>query len=191
MLHAVVGSDFTGVLYKDKNDSKICYNKVGTDGVWGTKTEVENSGEGIRLAIDSDDNPHVAYTTGNKIGYRMYDGSDWTEETLIESNFGGACSKPDIAVNGSGKAHITYTDTMGNQGDAYDKPDIMYATNKSGSFVKELTFNGNGTYNFSNKVDYTYYNNGRPYGSVIAVTGSGDYYIVSQKSHREEYRASL
>ena len=29
----------------------------------------------------------------------------------IESNFSGSCYKPDIDVDGSGYAHITYTDT--------------------------------------------------------------------------------
>lgn len=182
LLDADSGSDFNGVVYE--RAGSIYYNQVNIAGTWGTETLIGTGTEG-RLAIDSTGNPHIAYTTDGKIGYRMYDGADWTDEVLVTSNNTGTCSKPDIAVDGSGKAHITYTDTMGNQGDDYDKPDIMYATNKSGSFVKELTFNGNGTYNFSNKVDYTYYNNGKPYGSVIAVTGSGDYYIVSQKSHRE------
>ncbi|SMB87821.1 Ig-like domain (group 3) [Desulfonispora thiosulfatigenes DSM 11270] len=182
LLDADSGANLTGVLYT--RDSSIYYNQVDTTGTWGTETLIGTSTEGS-LDVDSTGNPHVAYTTAGKIGYRMYDGSNWTDEVLIESNNAGSCSKPDIAVDGSGYAHITYTDTMGNTGDDYDKPDIMYATNKSGSFVKELTFNGNGTYNFSNKVDYTYYNNGKPYGSVIVVTGSGDYYIVSQKSHRE------
>lgn len=50
--------------------------------------------------------------------------------------------RPDIAVDGNGYAHITYTDTEGNTGAYTDKPDIMYAVNSSGSFVKTLIYNG-------------------------------------------------
>jgi uncharacterized repeat protein (TIGR02543 family) len=184
LLHAAAGSDFTGVVYKDKNDSKIYYNEVGTDGVWGTKTEVENAGEDIRLAIDGDDNPHVAYTTGGKIGYRKYGGSAWTDEVLIESNNAGgtgSCSKPDIAVDGSRKAHITYTDTNGyHVSKDENRDDIMYANNTSGSFVKQVIFDGWYDYPSGSNYYYDYYN----WGSQIALDSNGDYYIIARNQSR-------
>jgi hypothetical protein len=107
----------------------------------------------------------------------MYDGSDWTEEVLIESNYGGTCSKPDIAVDGSGYAHITYTDTKGNTGDYTDKPDIMYANNTSGTFVKELIFKGFLEY-YGGADRYAEYFDK---GSHITIDSSGNYFITAHK----------
>jgi hypothetical protein len=100
----------------------------------------------------------------------MYDGSTLTDEILIESNNGGICSKPDIAVDNSGFVHITYTDTLGNTGDNVDHADIMYATNTSGVFVKELVSNGY----YTNDDEADYYDK----GSFITVD-SDRYYILS------------
>lgn len=181
LLHAAAGSDFTGVVYEDKNDSKIYYNLVGADGVWGTKTEVVNAGADIRMAIDGDDNVHVAYTTGGKIGYRMHDGNDWTAETAIESNNGGVCSKPDIALDSDGYAHITYTDSKGyHDGRDENRDDIMYANNSSDEFVNTVIFDG--WYDFPSGSSYYYdqYN----WGSQIALDINGDYYIIAKNQFR-------
>ena len=178
LLDADNGSDFTGVIYT--NGGNIYYNQVDISGRWGNEVLIGIGTIGT-LAIDCSDNPHVAYvTTASAIGYVMYDGTDWTDEEYIVSNNGGICSKPDIAVDSNGFAHITYTDTKGNIGDDYDKPDIMYATNSfdgSGEFTKTLIFNGYGYYNFSNKVNYIYYSN----GSKITVNENGDYFIGATK----------
>ncbi|MGI6575150.1 MAG: GLUG motif-containing protein [bacterium] len=182
LLHAAAGSDFTGVVYEDKNDSKIYYSKVGTDGVWGTKTEVVNAGADIRIAIDSDDIAHVAYSTGDKIGYRMYDGNDWTAETTIESNNGGECSKPDIALDSNGYTHITYSDTKGNIGDYTDRSDIMYAVNTSGSFIKTLIYNGYYESYGGADAGADYYDK----GSLITVDLAGNYYILTH--HYDFYK---
>lgn len=173
LLDAVAGSTFTMVLYT--RDGSIYYNQVDTEGTWGTEALISTGGTEGRLAIDSTDKAHVVYTVAGKIGYRVYDGSNWAEEVLIESNNGGSCSKPDIAVDGSGKAHITYTDTRGNVGDYTDHPDIMYATNISGSFTKTLIYNGHYESYGGADAGADYYNK----GSFIAVDNDRNYYILT------------
>lgn len=174
LLDADAGTDFIGVLYA--RDGNIYYNQADASGTWGSETLIGAGTEG-RMAVDSTGKPHVVYTTSGKIGYRMYDGSDWTEEVLIESNYGGICSKPDIAVDSSRYAHITYTDTKGNTGDYTDQPDIMYANNTSGTFVKELIFKGFLEY-YGGADRYAEYFNK---GSHITVDSSVNYFITARK----------
>ncbi len=170
------GIDFIGVLYT--RDGNIYYNQHDGQGNWAGEILISAGTEG-KLAVDNLDCIHAAYTTaGDKIGYRMYDGSAWTDEELIESNNGGACSMPDIDTDSSGFVHITYTDTLGNTGDAWDYPDIMYATNSSGSFQKSLIFNGYKD-NYDNMIPgypAQYFEK----GSNIAVK-EGNYYITAHK----------
>jgi hypothetical protein len=147
---------------------------ISCPGLRGHYSLIGASKEG-RLAIDSTGNPHVAYTTTgtpSKIGYRMYDGSNWTDEALIERRDGyeGSCSKPDIAVDSNGKAHITYTESEGSGG--YE--DIMYATNSSGSFVKNLVCSG-----WYSSPSGCYYEK----GSFITVDDAGNYYILIHKRY--------
>ncbi|MGI6488338.1 MAG: S-layer homology domain-containing protein [Syntrophothermaceae bacterium] len=170
LLDAASGAIFTGVLYK-KVDDNIYYNQFDSEGTWGSETLIGTGTEG-RMAVDSDGNPHIAYATEGKIGYRMCNGSVWTEEALIESNNGGTCSKPDIAVDSGGYAHMTYTDT---KGDSDNYNEIMYATNSTGAFVKTIKYNGefsDGSGNYYNK------------GSFIAVDSNDNYFIMSHRSEK-------
>ena len=133
LLQAVAGTDFTGALYT--RDGKIYYNQMDNSGDWGGESDVAQVADG-RLAIDNSGTPHVVYVTEGKIAYRKLDGGIWSEADLIESNFGGTCSSPDIAVDSNGKAHITYTDTMGDKAGNFEgNADIMYATNTNESFL--------------------------------------------------------
>ncbi len=168
---AATGSDFTGTVYV--RDGKVYYNEYDSSS-WGVE-ELVGAGDSARLAIDSLDNPHIVYATAGKIGYRMHDGSSWTTEVLIASNNGGTCSKPDIAVDGNGVAHITYTDTDGNTFWYTNKPDIMYATNSSGTFTNSVVFDG--YYENLGGSDYMgeYFNK----GSRIAVDANGNYFIMT------------
>ncbi len=123
-------------------------------------------------------------TTDGKIVYITSDGEGPTSPVYIESNNSGTCSKPDIAVDASGFAHVTYTDTKGNTGDYTDHPDIMYAVNSSGSFVKTLIYNGYyDGWEQSYKIAH-YYNK----GSRIAVNAVRQYYILT---HHQDYYRSL
>lgn len=100
------------------------------------------------MALDSSGVPHVVYVTSDdKLAYTYLDGSDWSAEVVIESiAFGGtagALSSPDIAVDSSGYAHISYMDakggyTGGNDYSAYEKDDLVYTHNTSGSFTKTV-----------------------------------------------------
>ncbi|MBP1908584.1 InlB B-repeat-containing protein [Methanolobus bombayensis] len=179
LLDAEQGSDFTGVLYH--RNSKLYYNQE-SNGKWSGESWVGNGTEG-RIAIDSSGNIHAAYTTDGKIGYRVFDGSDWNTEELILSNNGGSCSKPDIAVDIDGDAHITYTDTRGQLGGYREKDDIMYA-NSSTSFDKNVVYNG--YYEHWGGADYIgmYYLK----GSFITVDSNKNYYILS---HQQRYDKSM
>jgi hypothetical protein len=178
ILHAASGTSFCGVLYV--RAGSIYYNQMTVDGIWGDEFLI-TAGTEAKLAIDVNDHPHIVYTTAGKIGYRMFDGTDWSDEVVIESNHGGSCSNLDVAVDIDGKAHITYTDTYGNTGNYTDRPDIMYATNSSGVFVKSLIFNGFLEY-YGGADRYAEYFDK---GSLIAVDADGNYYILT---HRFQYQ---
>ncbi|MFZ5642893.1 MAG: S-layer homology domain-containing protein [Bacillota bacterium] len=172
LLDADSCAGFIGVAYT--RDGKIYYNQQSSSGVWGNEMEIGTGNQG-KIAIDTNNNPHIAYTTNNRIGYRYYDGSAWSSEQLIESNNGGVCSKPDIAVDGSGYAHITYTDTMGNTHWWQNKPDIMYATNSSGSFTNQVIFDGYYENTGGSGYQGDYFNK----GSFIALDSVDNYFIVA------------
>ncbi|MDD4844224.1 MAG: X2-like carbohydrate binding domain-containing protein, partial [Anaerotignum sp.] len=182
LLDAAGASNFTGVLYA--RSGSIYFNQVDTSGTWGTEVLIGTGTEGS-LSFDSSNHPHVAYTTSGSIGYRMYDGDDWSDEELLSSNNGGSCFKPDIAVDSNGYAHITYTDTMGNTYWYQNKPDIMYATNATGSFIKALIFDGY----YENTGGSGYIGNFFEYGSFIALDSNDDYYIMTEK--RDFYKPDM
>lgn len=173
LLHADAGENFTGVLYT--REGNIYYNQIDLDNKWGSEVLIGEGVEG-KIAVDSIGKIHVVYPSSGKISYKVYDGVELTEE-LIESNNGGTCSNSDIDVDSSGYAHITYTDTMGDTGGYKDCADIMYATNSSGEFVKELIFRG--WYENYGGADAAadYYNK----GSLITVDSNDNYYIIAHK----------
>ncbi|QUH25008.1 S-layer homology domain-containing protein [Serpentinicella alkaliphila] len=171
LLDAEAGTNFTGVLYT--RGGNIYYNKQDNNGIWDTEALIGVGLEG-KLAIDGSDKPHVVYTTPeNKIGYRKYDVSGWIEEVLIESNNSGACSKPDIAVDGNGHAHITYTDTKGELYGLWDYEDIMYANNSTGNFVKQVITKGYRDNSTSPWFIFRYLK-----GSTITINSDGNYIIT-------------
>lgn len=180
--HAEGGDEFIGLVYL--REGVVYYNEALESVEWSGEVSL-GTGSDARMAVDYDNNPHVVYTTTDgKIAYISRTGSAWNEALYIESNNSGSCSKPDIAVDGNGYAHITYTDTKGNTGDYTDHPDIMYAVNSSGSFTKRLIRNGyydgwEQSYKIAN-----YYNK----GSRITVDGAGQYYILS---HRQDHYRSV
>jgi hypothetical protein len=177
LMHADGGDDYIGVVYS-KGDGKVYYNSTQDGSTWLGETLL-GTGTEARIAVDQivgSYKPHVVFRTAdNKIAYTKYDGTAWSDLVYIESNFSGACSKPDIDVDGSGYAHITYTDTRGNTGDPYDHPDIMYAENTTSAFQKTLIYNGWRDY-MSGADCYGYYYEG---GSRIAVDVAGNYYIIA------------
>ena len=181
LMHADGGDDYIGVVYS-KGDGKVYYNSTKNGNTWLGETPL-GAGTEARIAIDQIEGsykPHVVFTSNNKIAYTAFDGANWTDLVYIESNFSGACSKPDIDVDGSGYAHITYTDTKGNTGDYTDQPDIMYAenrTNGDGTFKKVVIYNGYVNNAGGSDWNRCYYNR----GSRIAVDATGNYYIMAHK----------
>lgn len=174
--HAAAGSDYIGMVYTKAGN--VYYNQAQLDGTWGGEVEL-GTGSDPRIVVGFD-KPHVVYVQDNKIVYQTKNGTEFTEPVYIESNFSGQCSKPDIAVDGSGFVHITYTDTKGNTGDYTDRADIMYAENSNVNFEKTLVFNGYYDGWEQNKHGSTYAN-----GSRIAVNSSGEYFILTHV-HRAE-----
>ena len=177
VMHADGGSNFIGVVYsKGGGDQNVYYNSTQDGCTWCGETSL-GTGSQARMAIDGTNHPHVVFTTpDNRIAYRKHDGTNWSTDYIVSNNVGGTgeCSKPDIDVDGSGYAHITYTDTKGGNPNNHptDLPDIMYATNKNGSFANTLIFDG-----YANGWDDYYYIK----GSRIAVDASAKYYIIAHK----------
>lgn len=174
VMHSASGTDFIDVVYS--KEGIIYYNRLTAGGSWVEEKSL-GTGTEARIAVDNSDHPHIVYITADKVAYTTSNGSEWSTVEYIESNNAGACSKPDIAVDAAGKAHVTYTDTKGNVGDYTDRPDIMYATNSSGSFVKTLIFKGFLDY-YGGADRYAEYFDK---GSVIEVDNNGNYYILAHK----------
>ncbi|WP_313382098.1 hypothetical protein [Proteiniphilum saccharofermentans] len=182
LMHAASGSDSIGVVYS-KGDGKVYYDAAQTSGTWRGEEEL-GTGTEARIAIDGDGHPHVVYrSTDNKIAYLKHDGTEWSEPAYITTNNAGGCSKPDIDVDGSGYAHITYTDTEGQNGNWTNYPDIMYAVNSSGNFVKTVIYNGYREHYGGADYASDYYNK----GSYIAVDAAGIYYIIAHNHNRNQW----
>ncbi len=172
IVHSAGGNDFIGKLYT-KEDNFLyykSYNLNSKDG-WGEEEQIAEATTG-RLAIDLNDNPHIVYVTeapdeNDAIGYRMHNGTDWTSEVLIESEYDNNCSMPDIDTDSQGYAHITYTD-VNEDGDN----NIMYAENTSGDFQINMVKEGGWCDDESR--DF-FYNK----GSYIALDGEDYYYIAT------------
>ena len=179
LLHAENGSNFIGVIYS--KSGTLYYNEAQADGTWSGEVSL-GTGSEARLAIDGADHPHVVYKTAdNKIAYQKHNGTAWSSASYIESNnIGGAggCSIPDIAIDADGFAHITYTDSRGIY-DLYNKQDIMYAVNSSGTFIKTGMYNGY----YENLGGSTYQGNYYDKGSRIAVDGTGRYFIMTHSAY--------
>ncbi len=188
LMHADGGDDYIGVVYS-KGDGKVYYNSTKNGNTWLGETLL-GTGTEARIAIDQivgSYKPHVVFTSNNKIAYTTFDGANWTDLVYIESNFSGACSKPDIDVDGSGYAHITYTDTKGFNVSHYtDLPDIMYAENKTSNGV---TFDIHPLYDGYVDNDgsgsWTTYRYSK--GSYIAADAAGNYYIIIHKYQQSRW----
>jgi len=131
------------------SEGKVYYGAFDPDTNNWTKQEIA-SGNDAALALDSSGKPHIAYIkTNDDLAYTYFNGTSWSSAKTIDSlNYGGAVgvlSNPDIAIDSSGKAHITFMDSKagyssGCDYSSYDLADLMYATNAGGSgdFVTEV-----------------------------------------------------
>ncbi len=178
--HAEGADNFIAMVYT--RSGVVYYNQAQRNGEWSGEIAL-GTGSDPRIAIDADNNPHVVYVSEGKIVYLTSDGEGPTPPVYIECNFSGTCSLPDVAVDANGFAHVTYTDTRGNTGDYTNHPDIMYAVNSSGNFVKTLIYNGYYDY-YSSSYRITHLYNK---GSRITVDAAGQYYILT---HHQDVLAS-
>ncbi|MBP5655368.1 MAG: S-layer homology domain-containing protein [Clostridiales bacterium] len=118
------------------------YDPVNND--WAEEI-ISASASEASLAL-SGSTPHVAYVNSDKdIAYTYKSGDAWSVPDVIDSNNlnsqQGNLYYPDLAIDHNGYANISYFDTQGGEEEDYKRPDVMYATNKTGSFVKTLLVN--------------------------------------------------
>ena len=95
--------------------------------------------------------PHVAYVNSDKdIAYTYKSGDTWSVPDVIDSknenDKQGELYFPDLAIDQTGYAHLSYFDSQGGGDEYYKRPDVMYATNKSGEFVTQNIVNCTGDY---------------------------------------------
>jgi hypothetical protein len=87
--------------------------------------------DSLSLALDADNLPHIAYAEQSLsdhtiLKYARRDGATWTTETVDDGTLGDdtvdAGYFPSIAVDGDGRAHISY-----NRRVDVDTEELMYA----------------------------------------------------------------
>ncbi len=151
---AVLSDGTIAVLYI--SDGTVFYGNYDPATDRWSKEEVV-AGKDCALYLDRSDVPHIAYiTTDDNLGYLYYDTeSGWSTPEIIDSvafnDVDGPLTTPDIVVDSSGYVHLTYFDarggyTGGNDYSSYDKPDLMYATNASGTFEKIVRSYSHGSF---------------------------------------------
>jgi hypothetical protein len=102
---------------------------------WATETVIHLAAESLvdslSLALDADDQPHIAYAEQSLSGhtilkYAHRDGATWATETVDDGTLGDdtvdAGYFPSVAVDGDGRAHISY-----NRRVDVDTEELMYA----------------------------------------------------------------
>ena len=177
--HADSGTDFIGMVYTRAGN--VYYNQAQLSGVWTREVNL-GAGSDARIAVDANDVSHVVYVDAGKIAYcTTTDGITFTTE-YIESGNGGSCSKPDIAVDGDGFAHIAYSDTRGGS-DTDSYIEIMYAVNSSGAFTKTIIYDGK----YESMGFGSYKGNYYEKGSRITLDETGQYYIFSHHYYYDRW----
>ncbi|MCG2825278.1 MAG: hypothetical protein L6265_01650 [Thermoplasmatales archaeon] len=73
------------------------------------------------VAVDSNDNLHLAYVTNRPSGiggysiyeihYRKFDGNNWSEEVNVSNSIYGAKNYPSVAVDSQNNVHVVWLDT--------------------------------------------------------------------------------
>jgi len=113
--------------------------------------------------LDRSCRPHLVYIDSkNDLLYQHHNGSSWSLATEIDSigagGVDGPLFSPQIVLDDSNYAHLIYFDSKGgyredNNFGEYDKPDLIYATNKTGEFHKKVISYSDGYY-FSGEKGY-------------------------------------
>jgi hypothetical protein len=86
------------------------------------------------LALDSAGNPHAAFGS-SQLHYAFRDAGGWHVEVVDATP--GVAADTSLALDAGNKAHIAYYDKVNNR--------LLYATNVSGSWVKQVVAPGGGS----------------------------------------------
>ncbi|WP_295084589.1 hypothetical protein [Ruminococcus sp.] len=129
----------------------LCYGVYDTStSAWAEQTVGATSVAASEAALDIYEGaPHVAYVnTDGDIAYTYLEAAGWSNVSIITSNDcnakEGKLSRPDLEVNSSGKAYVSYMDTQGADDDYYSNSEVMIANNSTGEFVNSVVVNGTG-----------------------------------------------
>lgn len=100
------------VVYQDRNGAfgELIYAWQSSDGWQRRVVAVNDAGLTSSLALDANDGPHICFSAPSESGldmrYAELINGEW-ETTTLEAGAGSWCS---IAVDGTGKVHLTYND---------------------------------------------------------------------------------
>ena len=102
--HPSIVTDSVGnphIAYEDENRELIYTTYDGSS--WLSQT-VDSSGRLPSLVLDTDDRPHMSYTSGDGVVYGKHDGSSWVFETI--DKYGTSVSS--LKLDSSGNPHVGY-----------------------------------------------------------------------------------
>jgi hypothetical protein len=82
-----------------------------------TVDEVGNAGQRTSLVLDTQSNPHIAYTDGDTgaLKYVRKNGGSWMRETVPSAGSAGGERGVSLALDGSGNPHIAYENLNGSE----------------------------------------------------------------------------
>jgi len=147
VLFAKGGTSSSGVI----SGGTLCYGVYNTlTSAWNEQTVGATGVSASEAALDIYEGaPHVAYVnTDGDIAYTFLEDTGWSDVSIITSNDRndkeGVLSRPDLKVNSSGNAYVSYMDTQGADDDYYSNAEVMIANNTSGSFTNTVVVNGTG-----------------------------------------------
>lgn len=120
-LHSSIGVDSTGTVHVvwdrgascGETQTSIYYRQKQKDSAWGTTDIISLTGTGFcerpSLAVDLNNNVHVAWLTSNHVYYRMKPSDEsWLPVETVW--VGEPYDKPSMAIDREGNVHISWAD---------------------------------------------------------------------------------
>ena len=127
------------VCYMDEN-SNLKYAKY-TGTTWTIQTIEKVTGKiSITIVVDSNNYPHIAYSSDTNLKYVHWNGINWITETVTTATF-TFVSDLDLTIDSSNKPHISYYDN--------GYKNLKYATKNGSNWITQLvdSAEGSGLYN--------------------------------------------
>lgn len=78
-------------------------------GLWNIQTVPDTIEDHVyynSMALDSEDNPHIRYSSGDALRYAYYDGTSWSVKTVLSDAVAGHCNS--IALDSHGYPHFSF-----------------------------------------------------------------------------------